>query len=749
MPYSLRMSFRFALLLLLGVFILNFSRILFYGEVIFPHSNAIESGVYDKQIDPHPSNRKFSDENSVFIPELANNLSSNRKAWFATWNPHVELGRVAFQLYGLGRACPLTNLLSCFTSNPFLLYTALVLLTVGLTGSFLLLFLRALGLPPLACAVSALGISFTTFVSYWLTFVMFLSAICWSICLLWLITEFTQKRSWIVALGLAFATYSLLMTAYPQINVLCAYIIGAYGLTRLGQMPGSGREKLRTALVMLACAGAGALASLPGYLDLFFVARDSARLEGVSDSFFLGVLPPGGGWPELTSFLITIFDWSWLGNAIAPAYPKHFNGLSFTPVYGSLIWASFLLKNRRAVLFWQLILSACLAATIFPTVYLFAVHHLGFGLSRIQLLVGGIIPGFVLSAFAVDSIFRNELRLTIRSAAWLLLPVTAEVIIALLAWRKLPIDAVAVGATLLLVGGLLASIYWRSITTLVGIAILSVLFYGRPLILSRPLGTIHTSSELINAIKSHTPGGSRFAIGDRAIESLPPNQEVLFGLQSVNSYDSLSSRRYQELVRRWSTVGTRTYGRNFKFLEIESALGDQTFPFSNVDIILSSRLLKTGQLALAAEVDGIKLYQPVAAPIGLLQTPLVRFSNAKEVMIDPALDQENLPSRQVEVLNDFQKIRVTASPRATLLFLSQQYHRAWRAESRHQPLRAVMVNRFYQGVIVPPNTSEIELSFRPFVLWSWLPQIFFAGCGALWLLRRFLHIRRDHAANAT
>jgi hypothetical protein len=92
------------------------------------------------------------------------------------------------------------------------------------------------------------------------------------------------------------------------------------------------------------------------------------------------------------------------------------------------------------------------------------------------------------------------------------------------------------------------------------------------------------------------------------------------------------------------------------------------------------------------------------------------------------------------MLSDFQKIGGTASPEETLLFLSQQYHRAWRAMAGNQPLRTVLVNRFYQGVVVPPNTSEVELFSGAFVLWSWLPELLFVGCGALLLLRSALQM---------
>ncbi len=86
------MTYRSALLLLLGVFVLHFSRILFCGDVIFPHDNGLEVGVSEKDSSGRISNRKFSDESSAFIPELANNLRRDRKNWLATWNPHVQLG---------------------------------------------------------------------------------------------------------------------------------------------------------------------------------------------------------------------------------------------------------------------------------------------------------------------------------------------------------------------------------------------------------------------------------------------------------------------------------------------------------------------------------------------------------------------------------------------------------------------------------------------------------------------------------
>ena len=732
------MSYRSALLLLVGVFVLHFSRILFFGEIIFPHDNAIEAGSRESETSPRIFNRKFSDESRAFLPELAVNLRSDCKGWLATWNPHVQLGRPSSNSV-LSRAFALTNLLSCFTSNPFLLYNALVLLTVGLTALFFLLFLRSLGLHWAACSCATLGLAFTTPLSYWLCFIMFVSAICWPVCLLWLITEFTRKPSWPIALGLTFATYCLLLTSYPQVTVLSAYIIGIYTLIRILQIPGVWKERAWLALGLAACAGAGLLAALPVYLDLFFTARESARLSEISDSFFVAILPPCRNLREIASFLVTVFDWSWLGNAIDPNYPAHFNGISFTPFYCSLIWLSFLVKNRRTTWLWQLFLIACLAGTIFPGISPVCSSSSRFRAISHPLGRRGNHSRLCFERFHSDAILRCELRLTIRSAIWLLIPVTAESVVALFVWRPLSIDVAAVLLTFLFVIALVCCWHWRSIPGSLAIAVVAVLLYGRTLILSRPLSNIHITSKLIDAVKTHTANGERFAIADATLTALPPNEEALLGLCSVNSYDSLSSRRYQELIKHWSATGSLVYGRYFEYLDIRRAIGDPDFPLSGVNIVLSNRPFATDRLKLVSETDGTKLYQTVAPPITLSQITQFQLAPGGTAIIRTASYQSALPSHRLEVLNDFQKIAVTSSPQKTILFLSQQYHRAWQAASGRQFLPTVVVNRFYQGVMVPPNTKQIELTFRPFVRWSWLPQLFFAIGALLLLLRAMWH----------
>jgi hypothetical protein len=94
-------------------------------------------------------------------------------------------------------------------------------------------------------------------------------------------------------------------------------------------------------------------------------------------------------------------------------------------------------------------------------------------------------------------------------------------------------------------------------------------------------------------------------------------------------------------------------------------------------------------------------------------------------------------------MDDYENIRVTAWPKETLLFVSQQYHSAWRATAGRRLLRTVRVNQFYQGVLIPPMIGDVELSFHPLVLWSWVPQLFFAATATLILVWQISKVRAN------
>src|SRR5207247_5721562 len=103
----------------------------------------------------------------------------------------------------------------------------------------------------------------------------------------------------------------------------------------------------------------------------------------------------------------------------------------------------------------------------------------------------------------------------------------------------------------------------------------------------------------------------------------------------------------------------------------------------------------------------------------------------------------------LESFDDWKKFGMARASAPTLLFLSQQYHPSWKARGPWGPLETVIVNDFFQGVIVPPGVSEVGLQFRPWVRWAWVPQLAYVisalGCAVL-ALNRWRLARRTPAA---
>ncbi len=711
------LSYRNTFLFLIAVQICYFSLIIFKGYVIYPHNNGKEilaSSTDDKFF----SNRKFHDESSVYIPAINIQLNGNHYSWLSVWNPHVQLGRPAAQFSGFSKAYLLTHFLSFFTKNPFRLYTVFTVVTLFLTSIFMFLFLKALKLHPIACAVSALALSTGIHSSYWLTFVMFLSTRCWVVCLLWLITEFINKKAFVFLVCISFATYSLFITGRLQQTILYLYLICAYTLIYLYKSEGKLKTKCYSLLMLTVCAAIGLIMTLPIFADLAVKANQSARLAP-SDVFFLGVLPPIRHFTDLRNFLSSIVDPFWLGIPIKPDYPLRFGGFSLSPLYFGLFLMSFFNRQWRKLWLWQLFVILCLIAQIWPPGYLFMIHYLGFHLSRNQPLVGTVIPAFIICGFTIDYYLSNRpdsTAISIQVAVLISIPVLMGISAFMSGadyYQRLNTTYILICA--LIIAGLIVFVAARKTVFIVIPVIATVFVYGFSIMMTRPLETIHTSSELTKAIERHTSGGYRYAkIGPLLSRVIPSNQEAMLNLRSLHSYDSLSSKNYQNMVLQISEKGTQTYGRHFNYITSASKLSEPPFSYTGVNLLLFFTK------------SGLKFQKTDHAPILYAQTSNYKDIEDNQILFEGPLDKHNeLQIRQTVSFDDLKKFKLTPSDSRTILFVSQQFHPQWKAVSNEKPLKTVLINDFYQGVVIPPGTKEVQLQFKPYVLWSWLPQLFF------------------------
>lgn len=276
--------------------------------------------------------------------------------------------------------------------------------------------------------------------------------------------------------------------------------------------------------------------------------------------------------------------------------------------------------------------------------------------------------------------------------------------------------------------GALAFVRWRHPLILAALVVASAFAYGRTLVLARPEGAICRDSQLVQAIRSRTSSGTRYALIN--VYTLPSNQESLLGVRSVHTYDTLATASYQDLVARLTPGGMTNYGRHFQMIASPAVLGRPELSFTGVGLLVSTEELGAGAQALGS-VGAFRLYVPDRSPLLQAQVALPQDS-AAEVRLTGNL-ADSVVAGVVRTLDrsDLLRFRTAARPEPALLFVSQQFHSRWRASSEGRPLRTVRVNDFYQGVVLPPGTESVELRFEPRVLWSWVPQAAYVLLGIL------------------
>jgi hypothetical protein len=274
-------------------------------------------------------------------------------------------------------------------------------------------------------------------------------------------------------------------------------------------------------------------------------------------------------------------------------------------------------------------------------------------------------------------------------------------------------------------GGFAAFVFTRRIIILLSLTVLTAIIYGKPLILTQPLSGIYTSSRLVEKLKDALPKGERYAFAEQS-GVLPPNMESLVHLRSVHTYNSLTSIGYQQYI---ASLGGETtfYGRQAKTIG-KDLTSRPAFSYSGIGLILSRSPLEDPGLRQIGEESGLRLYKPLRDPVIYAQVKTyTRDDNGKYSLSGYLFDHPAFSVSRVEEYDDYQKFTVRSQPVDTLLFVSQQYHPKWRATTDLGPSRTVVVNNFFLGVAVPAGAKWVELEFRPFVYWSFIPQIVFLG----------------------
>jgi hypothetical protein len=725
-----------ALVLLAGLVLAFFFRVAFLGHVVFPHDNAAELGLAADENTDRLGSQRFTDVGLVYIPSVHQQLNGDRSGWLVTWDPHVELGKPANQLAGLGKAFLPMHVVSFLTNDALTAYTLMVVLAVLASALFSYLFFKELGLAPAACFVGAAGLGVGFFVGYWLTFGVFVWGIAWTMALLWGIERYAMKPGVGRFLWVAFAVHALFLSAYPQAIVWNAYIIVGYTLSRAFALRPTWGRRLALALALGAAALVGLASVAPVYLDLALEAKRSGRAE-LNPNFFVSALPKFESLADVGFYLRRMYDDLWYGNPVDHSHVhvrRGMKGLCFTPAFLGLFAACFAGGLYRRVWGWLLFVGVTAVMTVWPGLYTFGIEHLGLSFSRWLPLGAAWIPIMVLSAYSVDRIVREGERGRSVGSALAAVPALLA-LVGILTVSESP-DWALVGVSMGLSLCVVLFVWSRKPLWVLVAVVAGTLHYGLRISLTRPPEEVNVESPIVDDLRTLTQGKRRYAVVDHRTPFLRPNIHSWLGLRTIHTYDSLSPREYREWAIRLNGEGDKipgrtewqlrkllpSFGRVFSQIKPSQELVSPMLSYAGVSLVVSQ---------LDLDVSGMNevangLYMLEREPLLEAQVVAYREAGPGEVTVDGFLpDVQRHSVERVRDVGDEQSYATTPVDTETVLFISQQLHPYWSARSGGRELETVRINGLYQGVRLPPGTSEVELRFLPLARWAWVPQLAF------------------------
>jgi hypothetical protein len=230
---------------------------------------------------------------------------------------------------------------------------------------------------------------------------------------------------------------------------------------------------------------------------------------------------------------------------------------------------------------------------------------------------------------------------------------------------------------------------------------------------------------LIERIRTNLPADSRFAIAKPGISFLPPNLNAGLGLASIHSYNSLSSKRYHNLIK---VLGGEIDG-GLRNSSISPDYNSAMFWMSNISLVLSPTKLAHENLESLGEESGVYLYKVISRMGESLQfmlPPQISIGKDGIQVADFRLLPRNIPRKLLDQ-EGFLEFEVTPGI-PSILILSQKYHRDWEAQVFDKldwiTAETTVINSVFQGVLLPQNVQRVRLEFKPYANYSWIAHIF-------------------------
>lgn len=656
------------------------------------------------------------------------------------WNPFSFSGMPLAANIQAGTFYPF-NLL--FFILPFsVAWTALIIFQPILAGIFLYVYLRHLKLSEWSSLLGAITWSLSGFSIAWLAWGTMVHVALWlPIILLAIDKILLEKRNvkwW--ALVLVGALSMAVFAGHIQIALYVFIAAGAYALWRTSSMSSTDRS---IAFRILSWVGAAfGLVTIVQWLPFIELISQAGRLTELDTWTKPGWFVP---WKHLAQFIAPDF----FGNPTTLNYWGEWNYGEFIGYIGiiSLVFVgySFFIKDKVSW-FWKITLLVALTlmspnpiaklpyqlhlpifATLQPTRLMVLVSFSlavlsAFGFDRFSkqpkksIVLTFVIIGFLLVALWSIVLFLPNENMGIAKRN-LILPTLLFGVGALFA-KLLQLFSAKKFSTVFLVG-------------LIGLVSFDLLRFGWKFTPFTDSKYFFSQTKTIEFLQDQK---KPFRVASMDAKILPPNVSAYFGIESIEGYDPISLRSYEEFMaasERGKPDITPPYG--FNRIITPHNLDSPLIPLLNTRYILSLEDLEQKYLKKVFQEGETRIYEDARALPRAYFVEEIRFEKNRQDLISnlfhtnfqplktayverpvSLLSTPLMSSETVEIIEHKEGKLIlnvqTLNPR--FLIISNLFYPGWQAEVDNKAVEIYRTNYLFQGVVVPSGRHTLVLRYR-------------------------------------